>query len=271
MKVVIETSALIAGAVFWKFEHGNVTCEVKDKYYEHCSPLFDVLKELSRSREEIGIITKTVENEAKNALENAVKNSIARTHFPDLEIKFKIMALQHIIYNECLDRLERIVEETSVRLPIDLNERERIKNQEIIPFLEETIKDTVRYIQPSIPRFIRGPLRDELTGKMLEALPSKGIIYKGPPRPKDYVIMAEAAMICRRYEGKEEVFVASKDNHFKPNPIRVGSYLSPKSRILNEVDTTIRDRIAKKFGFIGEDPIQVTEILMKKYQHLLRT
>jgi hypothetical protein len=268
MKVVVETSALVGGSVFWEYSNGNETYQVKDKHYRHCSPLFDILRKLSKM--EIGIVTKTVENEAKNALNNAVRKTIANylRYFPDLALKFKVMTLQHIVTNECLNRLERIVEESSVRLPTDIDERERIIRDQLEPFLKETVKNTIRYIQPSIPKFIKGDFRDELSDMMVEALPSKGIVYKGMPEPRDVAIMAEAVMIYRKYDSKEEIYVASKDNHFKPNPVQVGSYHSSKSRFLNEVDPTIRDRIASKFGFIGEDPLQLTEILREKYKGL---
>jgi len=101
---------------------------------------------------------------------------------------------------------------------------------------------------------------------MVKALPSKGIIYKSIPDPRDYVIMAEATMIYRKYGGKEQIYVASKGNHFKPNPVQVGSYLSGKSKILPQVDATVRDKVAEKFGFIGEDPRQVVQIINAKYR-----
>jgi len=128
------------------------------------------------------------------------------------------------------------------------------------------VKNTGRYIQPNIPKFIKGPLRDELSDIMVEALPSKGVIYKGLPDPRDYVIMAEATMIYRRYGGKEKVYVASKDNHFKPNPVQIGSYLSGRQKYLPQVDTTVRDRVAEKFGFIGEDPSKIVEIIKAGYK-----
>jgi hypothetical protein len=34
--------------------------------------------------------------------------------------------------------------------------------------------------------------------------------------------------------------------------------------VAGEVDSTVRDKIAEKFGFIGEDPQKVLEILLKQ-------
>lgn len=259
MKIVIETSVLISGSIFWKYTDSSGTYQVRHRFHSVCSILFDLLKGLSGS--EIAIVTKTVENEARDTLDKAVGKTIRETSFPNLATKYKVMALQHIVTNECLDRMETIVEETSIRLPIDLEVRQKIIDTELEPFFLEIVKKTVRYIQPSIPRFIKGPFRDELSDIIIEALPSKGIIYKGLPDPRDYVIMAEATMIYRKYGGKEEIYVASKDNHFKPNPVQVGSYLSSKSKYLPELDSTVRDKVAEKFGFVGEDPRKLIEII----------
>jgi len=266
MKVIVETSTLISGCVFWEYKAGTETYTVKDRHFWLCSDLFNVLRRLSKL--EVGIITKTVEDEAKNVLDKVVGKAIERTYFPSLAVKYRIMALQHIVTNECLDTLEKIVEESSIRLPIDTSERERIRKEELEPFFEEVVKNTVRYIQPKIPRFIQGPLRNELSDRMVEALPSKATIYKGIPDPRDFVIMAEATMIHRKYDGKEEVYVASKDNHFKPNPVQVGSYLSG-AKFLNQVDSTVRDKVARKFGLIGEDTFNVIKILDEKHKDAL--
>jgi hypothetical protein len=262
MKVVIETSVLISGSIFWEYEHGTSKYAVRHKHHPVCSALFDILRKLSGS--EIAIVTKTVENEAKDTLEKAVAQTIRQTYFPTLAVRYKIMAVQHIVTNDCLDRLEDIVEETSIRLPIDLAERDRIVAEELEPFFLQIVPNTVRYIQPSIPSFIKGDFRGELTDIMVEALPSKGTIYKGIPDPRDYVIMAEATMIYRKYGGKEQIYVASKDNHFKPNPVQIGSYLG-KMKFLMQLDATVRDKVAEKFGFIGEDPRPIVEIINAKY------
>ena len=265
MKVVIETSVLIGESVFWEYRDITGTYEVRDYHHRSCSVLFDILRKLSGS--EIAIVTKTVENEAKITLNKSVGKTIAQTYFPDIAVKFRIMALQHIITNACLDRLEAIVEETSIRVPISLAERKRIVTEELEPFFLKILPTTVRYIQPSIPKFIKGAsFRDELTDIMVEALPSKGTIYKGIPDPRDYVIMAEATMIFRKYGGKEQIYVASKDNHFIPNHVQVGSYLSGRSKILSQLDATVRDKVAEKFGFIGEDPERVADLISAKYK-----
>lgn len=155
MKIVIETSVLIGASVYWKCGGGVI----KDKHFDKCNVLFDCLKPYP----DLGIITKTVEYEAKGVLETCVLRTIRQTYFSDIKEKIKIMTLQHIISNDCLDRLEALVEETSTRPPINMNERNKVQS-EIEPFLQEFVRHTVRYIQPHLPNFIKGQdAREEIT------------------------------------------------------------------------------------------------------------
>ena len=211
------------------------------------------------------IITKTVEEEAKNALTNAVEKTIQSVAAPNLVSRYGIMVLQHLIFNDAMDKLDYYVEESSNRLSINRSQRELVKNKEIEPFLLETSKHTLRFIQPNIPNFISSSLRSELTDRILESLPTKGIIYKGMPGDKDLIIMAEATLIYRKFEGKEKVYLASNDNHFKPNPIQIGSYNSSSMYYTGELDSTVRDKIAEKFGFISEEPSKLLDILEKEF------
>ena len=76
--------------------------------------------------------------------------------------------------------------------------------------------------------------------------------------------MAEATIIHRMFQGEEKIYVVSVDNHFKPNPVQIGSILDPSMWYTGELDSTVRDKLAEKFGFIGEDPQKISEILQKE-------
>lgn len=214
-----------------------------------------------REHSEFGIITKTIEDEARNALDRAVFRTISKTYFVNIQEKIKTMTMQHIVSNYCLDRLDRFVEECSSRLPVNIKERDKIKNEEIEPFLKELVMTTVRYVQPHIPSFVKSrEIREELTDVIVKSLPSKGIVYKGMPADRDLTIMAEAAFIYRKYKNKEKIYVASIDNHFIPNKVQVGSYLSGYKKYLeNELDSTVRDKLTMQFGFIGDEPMKILE------------
>jgi hypothetical protein len=253
MKILIETSVLIEASILWKCNGQSIEGHNFDK----CDGLFSFLK----GNSELGIITKTVEDEARNALDKAVLRTIRQTYFTDITEKIRMMTMQHIVSNHCLDRLDKFVEECSGRLPVDIKERDRIKNEEIEPFLRDIVTKTVRYIQPSIPSFVHSKdVREELTDVIVKYLPSRGIVYKGMPADRDLMIMADATFIYRKYKSKEKVYVASIDYHFIPNRVQVGSYLSGYMKYLeNELDSTVRDRLAMQFGFIGEEPIKILE------------
>lgn len=255
MKIIVETSVLISACIFWKRKH----LLVKHLFFDECNKLFGFLK----ANPELGVITKTIETEAKNVLNKAAMSTISHTYFPNIGEKIRIMTLQHIITNHCLDTLENLVEECSSRLPIDVRERNKIKTEEIEPFLMKLVKKTVRYIQPKIPYFIKSKgLRGELTDIMVKSLPTKGMIYKGMPEDRDLTIMSEATMIYRKYGSK--VYIASMDNHFIPNRVQIGSFLSGHMKKLDELDPTVRDILAKKFGFIGDKPLMILESVGKE-------
>jgi hypothetical protein len=265
MKIVIETSMLVSGSIFWEYADKGKRYLIRHKFYNKCKDVFSYAK--TKSMEEYLIITKTVENEAKNALNSAVKKTIRDSYVPDLLARYGLMVIQHLVMNTSLDRLEYYVEECSVRLPINTKERNTVKHDEIEPFMKRITAGTLRYIQPEIPGIIKDQsLRDELTRIIVDSLPSKGTIYKGMPGDKDLTIMAEAAMIFRKLHEQETVYVASVDNHFKPNPVQVGSYLSQSMRFTGELDSTIRDELANKFGFIGEDPSEIINLMEKEWK-----
>jgi hypothetical protein len=258
MKILIETSVLIEASIFWKCNGQSI----KGFRFDKCSGLLSFL----RGHSELGIITKTVEDEARGALDRAVLKTIHQTYFADIREKVRMMAMQHIVSNHCLDRLDKFVEECSGRLPVDTKERDKIKNEEIEPFLKDLVTRTVRYIQPEIPHFIHDKeVREELTDVIVKSLPSKGIVYKGMPADRDLRIMAEATFIYRKYNGNEKIYVASIDYHFIPNRIQVGSYLSGYKKYLeNELDSTVRNELAMQFGFIGEEPTKILEVAKKE-------
>lgn len=263
MKIVLETSALVSAAICWQHQEQGKTYSLKHKFFWKCNAALEHCRE--KGLADNVIITKTVEDEARNVLDKAVEDTIRDNAAPGLIEKYGLMVLQHLVLNDALDKLDYYIEECSVRLPIDRKQRDSLKNNEIEPFLREISKKTLRYIQPSIPRLVKDKsLRDDLTRQMVKSLPSKGIIYKGMPPDKDLSIMAEAALVYGRFQGKEKVYVASVDNHFKPNPVQIGSHLDSAMYYTGELDSNVRDSLAEKFGFIGEDPQIVLEILKKE-------
>ena len=263
MKILIETSALVSAAICWEYKERGRTFSLRHRFFHRCSAPVEYCKE--KGLADRIIVTKTVEDEARNALDRAVESTIRENAKPSLIDKYGLMVLQHIVLNEALDRMDYFVEECSTRLPIRRAERDSVKKNEIEPFLQEISKKTLRYIQPRIPKFIKErSFRNELVKRMVQSLPSQGVIYKGMPSDRDLTIMAEATLLYRRFQGNEKIYVASVDNHFKPNPVQIGSYHDPSMWYTGELDSTVRDKLAEKFGFIGEDPLKILEFIKKE-------
>lgn len=270
MRILVETSVLVEGSVFWEFgdEKGKIL-PIKPKKFDRCDMLFKFLK--TNMGYEFGVITNTIEDEAKRALSGAVDRVLTKyllTYGTDILKKFTLMTFQDIVVTESLDRLEKNIVECSVRPSINIRERERIKRDKIKPFFEEIVPNTVRYKQPHIPKSVvrEDRIRMEIMEEMLKSLPKHGTVYKSMPGDRDFTIMAEATFLVRKY--KERVLVASLDNHFIPNPVQIYSRELSISRYSGEKDATVRDEVEKEFGFCGDDPIKILEEAMKQIQIL---
>jgi hypothetical protein len=263
LKIVVETSALVSASICWRYIEQGKNLSLEHHFYRKCCALIEFCKTSNLS--DNVIITKTIEEEAKSTLKKAARDAIRDNATQDLVSKYGFMVLQHIVYNSALDKLDYYVEECSVRTRIDRKERELVIKNELEPFLVNAIVGTNRFIRPILPRFIGKSLRNELITTIVQSLPTKGIIYKGMPEEKDLRIMAEATMVYRKYGCKEKVYVASVDNHFKPNPVLVAYYQKPP-KFIGQFDSTVRDKLAGKFGFIGEDPKQLLYLLTKEIQ-----
>jgi len=260
MKILIETSTLVSASISWEYTLRGRTRLVEHKFYGVCNLLFSICND--REMQSDVILTKTVEDEARNVLSRAVNKTIRQRAPKGLRHRYNIMVLQHLILNDSLDKLDYYVEECSIRLPINISKRDEVRDTKIEPFLKELVKNTLRFIHPQISRVVRGKeFREELIRNVVKALPEKGIIYKGMPEERDLTIMAEATILKMQQKDEEPFYVASFDNHFKPNPIQIYSYLSPDMMFLDEFDATIRDRLREEFGFIGENPSIITELL----------
>lgn len=203
------------------------------------------------------LISETVEKEARRALSDAVEKTIRENASFDLMKEYGLMVLQHLVLNDAYDKIDYYVEECSVNPKVSGDKLELMKRNEVEPFLTEIVKLTNRYLRPPvIPRFVKGSARYELTRTMMQSLPSSGIIYKGMPGEKDLIIMSEAALIYRRFRGKMDVYIASVDYHFIPNPVRI-AFSRKKMYYTGKYDSGVRDKLTEKFGFKSDDPKQV--------------
>jgi len=68
MKIIVETSTLIGACLFWK----SGSHSIKHPQFDKCNSLFQFLER----HPEVGIVTRTIENEAKGVLDKAVLRTI---------------------------------------------------------------------------------------------------------------------------------------------------------------------------------------------------
>jgi len=266
MFIIIDSSVLIAASILWKYNHTNGVWRLVGKAHHESDSLLNFIK---KSDEITCIISKTVENEAKNTLREKAINNVIQFYekekmFPDFIIKkYKSFVLQNIILNASIDRLEMLVEEYSTRLPIDISIRDKLMNSKLIPFFDKVIPETCPFIPaPHIPRTIKGSLnaKKDILNSMIKGSDKGYIIYKGYPEPKDIIIMSEALYIYNNHckDTKKDLLIASLDNHFKPNPVFIGSRDSSFWRKKNtdpiRIDSTVRDRLKEEFGFECDHP-----------------
>jgi hypothetical protein len=266
MLILVDSSTLIAASVFWEFSKNGYL--ITAKHNAVCDDFFKIIKS---TKDTTCIITKTTEEESKAVL-NKIVNDIVERKFnslPSFLKMFSLMKLQDAVTQASTDRLEKIVEEISSRKPIDMTERESIK-KELYAFFRENVPKTFKYVKPTMPSKLPGPISskreilDAMAHELLNSLPVKGIIYRGFPEPKDITLMAEATYLYRSSQTKEKVYIASLDNHFKPNPIQVTHDLTDRLVFSGKVDSTIRDMLEEKFGFRGDFPGEIIKELTKK-------
>jgi len=63
MKIVIETSTLVSGSIFWEYELKGKTFSLKHRFFKKCNDVFMCFK--GKGMEDNVIITKTVETKRK--------------------------------------------------------------------------------------------------------------------------------------------------------------------------------------------------------------
>lgn len=258
MKILIDTCVLISASLYVKYKE----CIIKEDEFDISNKLFSILRE----RGGLGYITKTVEDESKDAMNSALDKSLKRflkgTSLPFKE-KYAFMSLQETIFTSCKDRMESLVEECTSRPIIDIHQRKQIK-KEVEQFFIQILPDTEIYKQPPLlPRILRGiGFRRFLKKEIVKGRVGGKMIYPGRPKDDDMLIMAEATFIYRTTKN-EEVYIASNYNHFVPNRIFIASFLSPQRDWTGEFDPRVRDALKDEFGFIGERPENILEILGK--------
>jgi hypothetical protein len=219
VKVILETSVLIASSTFFISTELRSSKIIKDEHFERATELVSELRK--RVRQRIGVYTRTIAHETRNALRDAVKRHIERVGADLQNLK--------IILDHCGDRLERTLEVLSLE-PVDPERRSHFLSEAykmysglmdragvVTEVSTRALAEQKTAITAS-PKFY-GIQSEIQTQQVRQQYRQLYFLRDNPARPKDKEILAEAAALYESYaaEAPTELYMASTDcSHFSP-------------------------------------------------------
>lgn len=250
-KVLLDTSVLVSASVYYVSRDWNIT--IKHPFYQQSIELIGFLKRHVAKR--IGIITKTIEDQALLVIEDAVKKELKKKDI-DRVRDFRIYSA---ILNSCEMRLNGILS-YMLREPID-PDKFRECYARVDDMYEKLVEEAVRmrtkrsvdsWRDRVAKRF--QPLAREIF-RLSERRQNQQLwnLLFNPIKKSDKIILAEAVYLSdlyRRTEGDIQFYLSSTDAHF--SPIRFRGGMESKN---------VTDKIMELFGIICEWPQQITSLL----------
>jgi len=248
-KVLFDTSVLIAASTFMVSKELSVN--IKHPFFDQSMSLIGFVKKHLTKR--IGLVTTTIEEQAYQVLEHAVRQELQRKT-AERAIDFEVFS---IILNYCENRLREILS-YMLREPVD--PLEVSKNFVKVTEMYENLKNKARnlpkpaaLLTETVPKGFKKlafdiyKTQDEIINSQLTNLLRK------PAETTDKTILAEAIYLFNVYkqmEGKNVAFyITSTDHHFSP--------VRKKGLESRGITDTIKDL----FGIICDWPQQIEQIL----------
>jgi hypothetical protein len=224
LKIMLETSTLIASSVYIvSKELGSKIA--KDEHYERADKLVSEIRK--RVAQRIGIYTRSILRETRNALRDAVQRCLEREGCNPQNLS--------AILNQCGDRLERTVELLSLE-PVDQSRKDH--------YFEQVLKMYYMLLQRAslvTERTTRALAEDRTkvtasrafweeqsriqTAQIRQEMQQLYNLRSNPPSPRDYEILSEAGALYESYsaEAPTDLYIASTDSsHFSPHTSRKG-------------------------------------------------
>jgi len=257
LKVALETSVMVA----WSVHIPSKTFEVmpaQDEHYDRAQQLVGEIR--SKVARRIGIVTRTILIESRNALRDALRRTLVRAgSMPDDPSDFSI------ILNYCGDRLERAAEILSLE-PVDQNRKDYFFTQTtgmysmLLGRASLVTERTTRALAEDRTRVTASPkywgIKSELeTKEVRQEMRQLYNLRSNPPKPRDMEILAEMAALYESYnqEMPTDVYLASTDH----------SHLSPWRFELGVVSDQITKQIEETLHVICEWPEIIAELIRK--------
>ena len=219
VKVILETSVLIASSTFFISKELKSSKIIKDEHFYRAMELVAELRK--RVKQRIGVYTRTIARETRGALRDAVKRHIERVGANLENIK--------VVLDYCGDRLERTLEILSLE-PVDQERRSHFLS-EVYEMYSRLLERSAVVTEQSTrslaeqktaitasPKFY-GVQSEIQTKQVRQEYRQLYFLRNNPVRPRDKEILAEAAALYESYaaEAPTELYMASTDcSHFSP-------------------------------------------------------
>jgi hypothetical protein len=219
VKVILETSVLIASSTFFISRELKSSKIIKDEHFERAMELVSELRK--RVKQRIGVYTRTIARETRGALRDAVKRHIERVGADLQNLK--------IILDYCGDRLERTLEILSLE-PVDQDRRSHFLSEaykmysDLLERAGVVTEQSTRSLAEqktavTASRKFWSEQAKIQTKQVREGYRQLYFLTNNPAGPRDKEILAEAAALYESYaaEAPTELYMASTDcSHFSP-------------------------------------------------------
>ena len=237
VKVVLETSVLIASSVYFVSKELKSSKIVKDEHFERAMELVSEIGK--RVKQRIGVYTRAIAVETRNALRDSIKRRLEERGCDPNSLT--------IFFNLCNDQLERTLEMLSLE-PVDPQRRSYFLSEVYKMYSQLLERSTVVTEQSTrslaeqktaitASRKFWGIQSEIQTKQVRQEYRQLYFLRDNPAGPRDKEILAEAAALYESYaaEAPTELYMASADcSHFSPAISYAGIVSNQITKLIEE-------------------------------------
>lgn len=239
--VFFETSVLIAASIR---EVESSPTPIQHEFYDGSIGLI----RFSSKGKIVGITSYTVEEQAENKLEKALKDTIEESIGTQ-----KLTDMDRQIYSTIMDKVERNFRENVRvldRLATNLEEVRKVKTEEVLPMYSNIAED-----RPTAPYTFGSKLKR--VTKQVAVLQQKryysGLRWKEIiPDEIDMEIISEAVCLKRNRFSNDTFFLASTDKHFSGSSMEPWKMIPPRINDQFQIDCAYPNEILKRVQLVTD-------------------